>query len=83
MRNIINPLTTEKAVTGIEKENKLTFVVRMESTRESVKKEVESEYAEKVLKVTILVTPKNQKKAVVKFKREGAASDLAAKLKVI
>ncbi len=83
MRNIINPLTTEKAVTGIEKENKLTFVVRMESTRESVKKEVESEYKEKVLKVAILVTPKNQKKAIVKFKREGAASDLAAKLKVI
>ena len=76
-------MTTEKAVTGIEKDNKLTFVVRAEATRESIKKEVESEYAEKVLKITILISPKNQKRAVVKFEREGAASDLAAKLKVI
>jgi len=83
MRYIINPLTTEKAVSAIERENMLTFIVRGDATKEQVKREVEAEYKEKVDKVTVLITTHNRKKAMVKFQRENAAPDLAARLKVI
>jgi len=83
MRYIINPLTTEKAVSAIERENMLTFIVRGDATKEQVKREVEAEYKEKVDKVTVLITTHNRKKAMVKCQRENAAPDLAARLKVI
>ncbi|MFH0836272.1 MAG: 50S ribosomal protein L23 [Candidatus Micrarchaeota archaeon] len=83
MTIIINALTTEKAVAGIERENKITFVVDGKATKADVKTEVERLYGEKVVKVNVLVSSHGVKKAMVKFKREGAASDLAARLKVI
>ena len=83
MSVIITALTTEKAVAAIEKENKLVFLVDGAATKKQVKDEVESEYGERVRKVTTMVTPDGRKKAFVSFKREGAAPDLAAKLKVI
>ena len=83
MNAIITALTTEKAVAAIERENKLVFLVDGKATKSRVKEEVESEYGEKVRKVTTANTPDGRKKAFVAFKREGAAADLAAKLKVI
>ncbi|MFA4946549.1 MAG: 50S ribosomal protein L23 [Candidatus Micrarchaeia archaeon] len=83
MKFIISPVATEKAVSGIERENRMTFLVIREATKPAVKREVEEDYKEKVEKVTIMISPKNAKKAFVKFKRAGAAADLAAKLKVI
>ncbi len=83
MSAIITALTTEKAVAAIERENKLVFLVDNNSNKSQVKQEVESEYGEKVRKVTTATTPDDRKKAFVAFKREGAAADLAAKLKVI
>lgn len=76
-------LTTEKAVGAIENENKLTFIIEEDATKQEVAKEVEKEYGEKTRKITVCHTPDNRKKAVVAFRREGAAADLAARLKVI
>jgi large subunit ribosomal protein L23 len=74
---------TQKAVSLIEKENKLTFVVRIEATKEDVKRAVEKLYGVKVEKVNTLITPRGEKKAYVKLKPEYKASELAVKLGVI
>jgi large subunit ribosomal protein L23 len=80
---IVAVVRTQKAVSLIEKENKLTFVVRLEATKEDVKRAVEKLYGVEVEKVNTLVTPRGEKKAYVKLKPEYKASELAVKLGVI
>jgi large subunit ribosomal protein L23 len=80
---IVAVVRTQKAVSLIEKENKLTFVVRLEATKEDVKRAVEKLYGVKVEKVNTLITPRGEKKAYVKLKPEYKASELAVKLGVI
>ena len=80
---ILAVVRTQKAVSLIEKENKLTFVVRLEATKEDVKRAVEKLYGVKVEKVNTLITPRGEKKAYVKLKPEYKASELAVKLGVI
>jgi large subunit ribosomal protein L23 len=80
---ILAVVRTQKAVSLIEKENKLTFVVRIEATKEDVKRAVEKLYGVKVEKVNTLITPRGEKKAYVKLKPEYKASELAVKLGVI
>jgi ribosomal protein L23 len=83
MALILYPLTTEKGVSGIEKENKIAFIVSMDADKKSVKEEFQRLYGEKVRKVTMMISPDGRKKAVVSLERKGAASDVAAKLKII
>ncbi|MGC8851414.1 MAG: 50S ribosomal protein L23 [Candidatus Micrarchaeia archaeon] len=83
MTSILYPVTTEKAVAGIERENRMTFVVEASATKKDVKSDAEKLFKEKVAKVTILVTPNGRKKAMVRFARAGAAADVAAKLKMV
>ena len=83
MKYILRALTTEKAVSGIEMNNSLTFVVMEEASKADVKKEVEADFEESVVKVNICITPDGRKKAIVKFSKDGAAADIASKLKVI
>jgi large subunit ribosomal protein L23 len=80
---ILAVVRTQKAVSLIEKENKLTFVVKLEATKEDVKRAVEKLYGVKVEKVNTLITPRGEKKAYVKLKPEYKASELAVKLGVI
>jgi large subunit ribosomal protein L23 len=80
---IVAVVRTQKAVSLIEKENKLTFIVRIEATKEDVKRAVEKLYGVKVEKVNTLITPRGEKKAYVKLKPEYKASELAVKLGVI
>ncbi len=80
---IIAVVRTQKAVSLIEKENKLTFIVRLEATKEDVKRAVEELYGVKVDRVNTLITPRGEKKAYVKLKPEYKATELAVKLGVI
>ena len=80
---ILAVVRTQKAVSLIERENKLTFVVRLEATKEDVKRAVEKLYGVKVEKVNTLITPQGEKKAYVKLKPEYKASELAVELGVI
>lgn len=79
---ILYPVTTEKAVGMITRENKMTFAVDAGATRTQVKKEVEDEYGVKVERVNIIITPDGRKKAIVKMKKGYSADDIAAKLKL-
>ncbi|MBP1911872.1 50S ribosomal protein L23 [Thermococcus stetteri] len=77
---IIRPLVTEKAVSLIERENKLTFIVDRRATKQDIKRAVEEMFNVKVAKVNTLITMKGEKKAYVKLKPEYDASEIAARL---
>lgn len=76
-------LNTEKAVALAETQNKLVFIVSRDSTKLEIKKEVEADYTEKVKNVNTYITAYGEKRAVVMFQTEKAASKIAAKLKII
>ncbi|ALV61922.1 LSU ribosomal protein L23Ae (L23p) [Thermococcus sp. 2319x1] len=77
---IIRPVVTEKAISMVERENKLTFIVDRRATKEDVKRAVEEIYNVKVEKVNTLITMKGEKKAYVKLKPEYRASEVAARI---
>ncbi len=77
------PLVTEKAVRLMERENKLTFIVDRKATKKDIKEAVEKLFGVKVEKVNTLITPKGEKKAYVKLKKEYKAIDVATKLGVM
>jgi large subunit ribosomal protein L23 len=79
---ILSVVITQDAVSLIERENKLTFIVSLKATKSDVKRAVESLYNVKVEKVNTLITPRGEKKAYVKLKPEYKASDLAVRLGV-
>jgi ribosomal protein L23 len=80
---ILYALATEKAVGAAEKNNCLTFIVSDGTDKTALKKEIEESYGEKVARINTLRAFDGRKKAVVRFARKGAASDLAGKLKLI
>ncbi|MDV3103052.1 50S ribosomal protein L23 [Thermococcus waiotapuensis] len=77
---IVRPVVTEKAVSLIEKENKLTFIVDKRATKQDIKRAVEEMFQVKVEKVNTLITMKGEKKAYVKLKPEYNASEVAARM---
>jgi large subunit ribosomal protein L23 len=80
---IFYPLMTESASLMVETENKLLFVVNVKAGKSDVKKAVEQLYEVEVDRVTVLITPKGEKKAFVKLKPEFKASDVAIKLGIL
>ena len=75
----LKPVTTEKAVMMIEKDNVITFQTEKISNKEGLKKEVEEMFDVKVEKVRTLVKG-SKKYAYVKLKKEFLAIDIATKL---
>ncbi|HDD66327.1 MAG: 50S ribosomal protein L23 [Thaumarchaeota archaeon] len=74
---------TQDAVSLIEKENKITFVVDIRATKRDIKRAVEELYGVKVQKVNTLITPRGEKKAYVKLAPEYKAADLAVELGIL
>lgn len=77
---IIAPHLSEKNIGLVESENKLVFIVNEKSNKRQVKWAVEKLFDIKVIKVNILNTTKNRKKAFVKLSPEYVALDVATKL---
>jgi large subunit ribosomal protein L23 len=73
-------IVTQDAVSLIERENKLTFLVDLNATKRDVKNAVEALYGVKVAKVNTLITPSGEKKAYVKLSPEYKASQVATRL---
>lgn len=80
---ILYPLITEDAVSLIETENKLTFIVDIKANKKEIKKAIEELYNVKVDKVNTCITMDGRKKAYVKLKPEFKASDVAIKLGIL
>jgi len=77
------PLLSEDAVTLIESENKLTFIVDVRSDKHDIKRAVQELYEVRVDQVRTLVTPEGEKKAFVKLSPDFKAADLAVRLGIL
>jgi len=80
---LLYPLTTEKAVTLIEKENKIVFIVNRKANKKQIKEAFEKLFEVKVEKVNTLITRDGRKKAFIKLKPEFKASDIAVRLGIL
>jgi len=78
----MKPVTTEKAVMIIERENTLTFELDRKMTKTEIKKEIEDIFDVKIDKINTLVR-KNKKYARVKLNKKYPAMDVATKLGLI
>jgi large subunit ribosomal protein L23 len=77
---IIRPVHSEKALTLIDKNNTLVFIVDRNASKALIKEAVEKLFNVKVVKVNTLITPRGEKKAYVKLSSEFKASDVATQL---
>jgi large subunit ribosomal protein L23 len=80
---VLYPLMTESASLMVEKDNKLIFIVNSKSGKSDVKRAVEELYDVRVVRVTIQMTPRGEKKAFVKLDDAFKASDVAIKLGIL
>lgn len=80
---IVRPDVTEKSISLIERENKLTFIVDRKANKHKIKEAVERLYNVKVEKVNTQITPKGLKKAYVKLSKEHSASEIATRLGIL
>ncbi|AFD00078.1 LSU ribosomal protein L23P [Methanocella conradii HZ254] len=80
MEIIKYPFITEKATLSMEKNNTLQFLVGRNARKEQIKKAVEEMYNVKVVKVTTMITPKGEKKALVTLSPENSAEEIASRL---
>jgi len=77
------PLLSEDAVTLLESENKITFIVDLRSDKHDIMRAIQELYAVKVRDVKTLITPEGEKKAFVRLMPEFKASDLAVRLGIL
>ena len=77
---IKNPISTEKAVRLMERENKLLFIVDGKATKIDIKNAVEKMFNVKVMSVNTLNDVNGRKKAYVKLSIENPAIDIATEL---
>ncbi len=80
---ILYPIMTEVASRILESENKLVFGVNSKASKPDIKRAVEELYEVQVEKVTVMITPKGEKKAYVKLHPDFKAVDVAIKLGII
>lgn len=80
---VIRPFLTEKSLRLLEESNTLTFIVDRRATKQQIREEVERLFGVKVEKVNTLITPRGEKKAYVKLKKEYSASDVATRMGLV
>ena len=74
------PLISEDAVSLIESENKIVFIVDLKARKRDVIQAIESLYEVEVEGVNTVITHAGTKKAYVKLMPDSKAADLAVKL---
>ena len=77
------PLLSEDAVTLLESENKITFIVNINSDKHDIKRAIQELYEVKVQDVRTLITAEGEKKAFVRLTSDFKASDLAVRLGIL
>ena len=77
---IERPLITEKTFDIIERENKLVFIVNKKANKNQIKQAIEKIHNVKVIKVNTIITPKGEKKALIKLHPNYSAQDIAIDL---
>ena len=79
---VLYPLMSEDAVTLIEAENKITFIVDPRASKSDIKQAIEVLYDVKVQRVTTVIV-QGAKKAFVKLDSDSKAADLAVRLGIL
>ncbi len=82
-RIIVRAVVSEKAIDLIQRENKLTFIVDRKASKPLIKKAVEELFDVRVEKVWTMITPRGEKKAIIKLRPEYSAFDLASQLGIL
>lgn len=77
---IIRPVVSEAALSRIERNNELTFIVDRRASKPVIKRAFEVLYSVKVERVNTCITPGGEKKAYIKLAPGYKASDLASRL---
>ncbi|MCS7128660.1 MAG: 50S ribosomal protein L23 [Sulfolobales archaeon] len=77
---IIKPIQSEKALSLIEEQNTIVFIVDRKAGKHDVKRAVEEIFEVKVSEVRTTITPRGLKKAYVKLSPEYKASEVATRL---
>ncbi|MGC8649143.1 MAG: 50S ribosomal protein L23 [Candidatus Micrarchaeia archaeon] len=80
---LMYPLSTEKSISLIDRENIIVYITDMRATKPEIKKEFESMFAVKVANIRTVNTTLNKKKAYIKIAKGFKASDVATKLKLV
>jgi len=78
-KTVLQPYLTEKAISKIETENKLVFIVDRRSTKQNIKWAVERALEVKVEKIQTSIDQKGRKKAWVKLAKGFNAGDIATR----
>ncbi len=78
---IIHPYVTERALSLMDRENKLQFIVKRDATKEEVKYSIEQIFKVKVDSVNTLIT-KSGKRAIVKLSPEYSAEEIGMRIGV-
>ena len=73
------PLSTEKSIRLMESQNKLIFVVEIDSNKKTIKEAIEDMFKVKVDSVKTYVQ-KGKKRAYVRFAEKNPAIDVATQL---
>ncbi len=77
------PLATEKAISMIDRNNVITYIVDFRATKTEIKKEFESMFNLKVQGIRSVNTSANAKKVYIKIAKGFKATDVASKLKLV
>lgn len=78
-----HPLVTEKAMVLLENSNQLSFIVRKEATKASVKVAMEKNFGKKIASIRTLMTNKGAKKAIITFEEKNAAEEILSQLGIV
>jgi large subunit ribosomal protein L23 len=79
---IQHPLVTEKAMDQMDFDNTLQFIVHIDASKNEVQEEIESRYDVTITSVNTMVTPRGEKKAVVRLSEEDDAQEIASRIGV-
>ncbi len=77
------PLSTEKTINQIGRNNTIAYIVDYRATKSQIKKEFESTFGVKVSSIRTATSPTNRKKAFVKLAKGYKAEDIAKRLKLV
>ncbi|MHA1589835.1 MAG: 50S ribosomal protein L23 [Candidatus Njordarchaeales archaeon] len=76
-------LVTEKAIELIQRENKLTFIVDRRANKPMIKRAIEELFDVEVEKVNTMITPRGEKKAIVRLSKDYSAIEIASNLGIL
>ncbi|MEM3227710.1 MAG: 50S ribosomal protein L23 [Candidatus Micrarchaeaceae archaeon] len=83
MSVLMYPIGTEKAITNIDRNNEIQYIVSLSATKKQIKEEFEKFFGVKIISIRLMNTFQNRKKAIIKLSKDYKAGDVAVKLKLV